>query len=75
MATPFARAPHIIDAELSTHRTLRADAVANLAAVRRRIAALEHDELGLVTAIDHRDRRIDRLLDERLACRTPERTT
>lgn len=66
-----ARPEHVILTDLSSNLTLQADAHRQLDNIRRRIADLEQQELGLVSSIDARGRRFDYLLDELLAARQP----
>ncbi|MGY2129563.1 hypothetical protein [Blastococcus sp. SYSU DS0617] len=56
-----------IDDELCAHRQIMRGALAELAEVRRRRAELIDMESALVVALEARVRRIDDLLDDRLA--------
>lgn len=58
---------HDIDDELCAHGQIMRGALAELAEVRRRRAELIDMESAIVVALEARARRIDDLLDDRLA--------
>lgn len=66
MPTPAIRTVAVIDAELHSCRAVSRDAHRELEAVRCRQAELADLEAELLTTIDSRAARMDRLLDERL---------
>lgn len=59
----------LVDGELRTLVSLQHDATQQLASIRRQITELQCHELSVIASVDMRNRKIDRLLDQRLDTR------
>lgn len=65
MTAPATRPLSMIDGEIRSILCLNRDAAEQLDSIRRQISELQNHELNLMTAVEGRRTKIDRLLDER----------
>lgn len=68
----YTRPVEAIDGELAALANLNHDAASQLTSTRAEINKLQVHELNLIAAVDARNRRIDRLLDQRIDSTTTE---